>query len=472
MRSLSEFYDRVATQSSINATLGAFRTIVFQRNGQTITLKAGIFDPSKLELMPAVSVLDFVLDEFIRAASKHYVDLFSTLAANANSAHFSVRTKSLNRLPSIVKLTQDNAFGSAVARLICVASPERNLPLISADKAAFLRSHIAFFCGFLGSPNNRQSIDATQLLKTSNTFPLTLTLASLEQVSIDITSELVALSQLTIDQNSLLNDIKNLVGSQIYETKISKLKEAIKDAERRARSPTVVDALSAAISAGQAAAQLPNLATGMMVLTSLISQIPNNSVPLYVLQKRESFAAAGEQLGKGGAAVGDLVQAIDKLQPNSNAASELNDLRKSLVEAQKEYDELLKAVQETANQHKQEYIASIQKIIELNRKQQRTVLAERTALNIAVVKEMIGGKLAHASLEALQICPKSAAAFILNPTEGTLSNLSTGCGMYSDRIPGLIGCLENSPKTAGFSVFFGGNVGFIVARDRRETACF
>ena len=56
---------------------------------------------------------------------------------------------------------------------------------------------------------------------------------------------LADLSNKTIDQNALLNDLKALVGKQYYEETIRNLQSAIEEAQRRACAPSLFSLISA-----------------------------------------------------------------------------------------------------------------------------------------------------------------------------------------------------------------------------------
>jgi hypothetical protein len=377
--------------------------------------------------------------------------LFEQLAKDDKWNTRVVPSSSLHRLPTIVEVTKGTGVGIGIADLLCNEKSSSTLnygDLIAHTRRDFIQNHIAFFCGFVEETNERV-FDATEILKTENTFPLALTLTDVEQTNNEITMELAKLAERIIDQSALLNDIKKLVGTQYYEGKIDRLKAEIAKAEKLAQSPTLLNIIQNVGAGAGALANLSNLSTGAVTLTSLLSSMPGDNSVLYMVAHQDQFNAAGDQLSKGAAAVGTLQQVI-----------------------QKEFASFQSEIAATASRQKQQYIESIIHLSDLREAKQRVFLSVQASLDKAVIKELLGAKLVHAGPEAVQVCQLSAMGFTEMPSSTTISSLNENCNKYPARVQEFGTCLKTSPHAAGFSVLFGGNTGLLVAYDKRQTKCF
>jgi hypothetical protein len=393
--SLTQFYEQVAGLSYLNAVLGTVHQIpVKTGDGQTIVVNATFFDPStpaSLDRIATLSLLDFVEGQFIRVLSEqYYPPLFDALADSELWSARDAQSSTLRPQTTFGDVTSNTGASIGIANLLCNEAMNNTIrygDLLAFSKHQFVRHHISFFCKFVQDRQTRALV-ATDLLKTSNTFPLSLQLAGMEQISNNISTELTRLSQLTIEQNRLLNEIKQLVGTQIYEAKIDGLRKAIDEAERLAKGPTVASILQSLATAAAAVAGLPNLISGAVTLTSKLGDMPSDSTSvLYLIENREKFNEAGEQLRNGGAALGTLMQVIDTLRANNEAAAaNLAQLRQQLLAVQKEYEEFQRGIAERASAQKREYLASIYRLIDLNEQRHRIYLTTQVSLYKVLVK--------------------------------------------------------------------------------------
>jgi hypothetical protein len=430
------------------------------------------FDPRTQEFVDASSFLDFVAGRFIKEVGPNYVRLFQRLVVDEAWEPRAIPTAQLQPLETVVEVSADTGIGIGMSVLMCQQATNGQVNyfnLISPTRREYIQNHQAFFCASRET-SNLKMLDARSLLKAEYTLPLTLTLGSLEEINNTIASELNKLATLTIDQNALLNDVKKYVGSQTFEPKIQKLQAQMAEAERRAQKPGVLEVLKTVASGAGAVAGMESLVPGAIGLVSLIADVPSDDAVLYLIQHQESFEDNAKKLNSGAAAVGTLMDVIDHLDGGRGA--DISSLREQLATVQQAFTDFQTELAATANIQRRQYLDTWTSLIGHKEQQQRILLSQLTSVNKAVIRELLGAKLAKATPEAVQVCQLAAAGFVLMPSQTTVTSLNENCGNYPSRVKALLECIGRSPRAPGFTLFFGGHIGLLIADDRKQTNCF
>jgi hypothetical protein len=501
--SLTEFYEDVAAQSYVNLIIGQLHTIkIPTSSSDSIKLNAVFYEPVKeQQLIPATSLLDFIDARFIPRLSKYYVGLFNQFVPADVWRAQTVQASQIRPLSTIVPETQDS-IGVAIASLLCrqngrssLAQPPlpdlssdpwspRYHDLIAAVLQDYMRKHLTFYCKF-GDAGQMRVLDATDLLKGQDTFPLTAKLASDDEIRATLATELGKLEALNVESNQLLNDVKKLVADEAYQAQIARLDAAIKEAQDRTNGSAFLRTAAAIVSAGSGLSGLPNIVQGLHTIDQIMGYISEEDGDLIksAANYSKGFSDASDKLGSGAASLQKLGTAIDTLRPPNNAAADdVQALRDALAKVQQEYQAVLATIAQTAQQQLVQYLDAINTEIKYLDMQQRLVLIEQSTVTEVVLRYILGARLQRVTFEARQLCPLAAAEFLQNPDSEDLAAVSNACEAYAQRAESFRRCLNSQPKSQVGAppvlLLFGDTTGLVVAQgialpsDPNQLSCF
>ncbi|MDW9413984.1 hypothetical protein GOB36_14270 [Sinorhizobium meliloti] len=478
---ISRFYHRVASQSYIDNALGGSRPVTVQIGTSKVTFTTTLYDPTTIEFVSANSLLDFVEDAWISNMTLYYSELFSSLLVSEDNWKISVsQSSSLVNSERLVRVSQSNALSVGVADFYCALAQSNNgdIPyadLVAGNKRVYVGNHIAFFCDVFDH-HGKTLLVAEEIMKTDHTFPTTLPVLAEESGNQDMLEQLNVLAELTIDQNDLLNDIKDLIGSEQFESKISNLQEAIRAAERAARGPGIGDIVDLAAAVGSLYPGIGQVASGALIVTSQLYGAANSpeGPAIYLINNQEALADGSRQIGEGAAKINKLIDSIDNLSASDRARSEVGGLRGQLEEVQKQYREFQQDIQRVTQMQQEQYLRAVETFELLRKRRSGIFLAVQTALNEASLKDLIGGHVAQAEPNSQKQCRQAADSFNASANETTFGSLNANCSRYLTAFSALAECVKSLPDDAEKYVEYSADdarVGLLLAREKGDAEC-